>query len=212
MSKMLGVASGLMTIVGFAGLGLCKLIQKVQGVTEHEFMASAVGAWAVWALSASLLLGLLVLFPLSVYLQKRAGVHGRNSGQTPRPDPMSFRIALGACDCSEPYADKLEKVACGLLRSLLESWRGRLPDDLSSVPTEAYAEEIVDGHTMTIGTHRHETENGDVLVVVQVLIHTWSKPTFFSLGAVGRMYAEGLIVASDGSITPAPDEELWDFR
>lgn len=71
---MLGVASGLLTVVGFAGLWLYKLIQNAQGVTEHEFMASTAGAWAVWALSASLLLGLLVLFPLSVYLQRRAGV------------------------------------------------------------------------------------------------------------------------------------------
>lgn len=125
---------------------------------------------------------------------------------------MNFRIAFGACDCSEPYADHLEEIACILVKSLLASWRERLPADLSSVPTEAYTEEIVEGHTMTIGAHRCETEGGDTPVVVQVLIHTWSKPTFFSLGAVGRTYAAGLIIASDGSITAAPDDELWDFR
>ena len=53
---------------------------------------------------------------------------------------------------------------------------------------------------------------GGTLVVCQALVHTWSRPTFLSIGAVGRMYAEGLLLRHDGSVEPASDDLMWQFR
>lgn len=72
--RLLGLASGLLTAIGFVGLWLCKLIREHQGITERQFMETTSGGVAVWSLSACFILGLLVLFPISLYLQKRAGV------------------------------------------------------------------------------------------------------------------------------------------
>ncbi len=66
--------SSLLTGIGFVGLWICKEVREAQGVTEHQFMQTTGGSVAVWSLAACFILGLTVLFPISVYLQKRAGV------------------------------------------------------------------------------------------------------------------------------------------
>jgi hypothetical protein len=75
-----------------------------------------------------------------------------------------------------------------------------------------YEDERVEGHTITFGTHKHALEAGHTLVVFQALVHTWTRPTYLSLGAVGRMYAEGLVVTASGAVERATDEVLWPFR
>jgi hypothetical protein len=75
-----------------------------------------------------------------------------------------------------------------------------------------YEDELVEGHWITFGIHKHVLRSGDTLVVFQALVHTWAWPTFISLGAVGRMYAEGILVSSTGIATQAPDEVMWEFR
>jgi hypothetical protein len=62
-----------MAAVGLGGLWLCKQLREHDGLTEAQFMQTRGGA-AVWLFSGYWLVGLLVLFPLSVILQKRAGV------------------------------------------------------------------------------------------------------------------------------------------
>jgi hypothetical protein len=72
--RSVGLASGLLTALGFVGLWLCKQIQRQQGMTERQFMETTGGGVAVWSLSGCFLIGLVLLFPVSLYLQKRAGV------------------------------------------------------------------------------------------------------------------------------------------
>jgi hypothetical protein len=49
------------------------------------------------------------------------------------------------------------------------------------------------------------------LVVEAALVHTWRRPTFITLGAIGRIFAEGLVV-SGGEVSDAPNELLWVYR
>jgi hypothetical protein len=72
--RVLGLTSGCLTAVGFVGLWVCKQVRQHQGITERQFMETTTGGAAIWTLSACLVLGLLVLFPISLCLQKRAGV------------------------------------------------------------------------------------------------------------------------------------------
>ena len=125
---------------------------------------------------------------------------------------MPFRIAIGECKCREPYRDRAEEIACELISRLIAEWRSRLPYDLRAVPAEAFDEQVVEGWPLTLGTHRVARDEGGDLVVFQVLVHTWRRPTFLSLSAVGRMYAEGLVVSESGEVSSAPDEEMWFYR
>lgn len=60
------------TLIGGFGLWFCKEYRELVGLTEHQFMRGNAGI-AVWILSGAFILGLMILFPLSVVLQKRAG-------------------------------------------------------------------------------------------------------------------------------------------
>jgi hypothetical protein len=125
---------------------------------------------------------------------------------------MAFRIAIGRCDCRAPYGSAVDESACNAIREKLVGWRGRLPADVAAVPIESFEEQIIDGHNVTFGTYRIGASAGGTLIVFQALVHTWSRPTFLSIGAVGRMYAEGLLVTNDGRVEPASDDLLWQFR
>ncbi len=125
---------------------------------------------------------------------------------------MNLRIAIGRCECREPYRDPIEAKACDVIAARIRSWQERLPGDLRALPAEFFERERVEGHWITLGTFKRDTESQDTLVVFQALVHTWRRPTFFALGAVGRIYAEGLVVSSDGGVRTAPAEMLWEFR
>jgi hypothetical protein len=125
---------------------------------------------------------------------------------------QALRIAIGRCECTKPYHDAMQSKACEAIDARLQSWLTRLPADLGAVPVEAYEDVRVEGHVITVGTQKHALESGETLVVFQALVHTWSRPTFLSVGAVGRIYAEGLIVSATGTVQRAPDEVMWTFR
>jgi hypothetical protein len=71
--RVVGLASGALTTIGFIGLWLSKLIREHQGLTERQFMDTTGGSIATYTLSAFFVIGLLFLFPISIYLQKRTG-------------------------------------------------------------------------------------------------------------------------------------------
>ncbi len=64
----------ILTTTGFIGLWLCKAFREHHGLTERQFMDSAEGGFAIYSLSALFAFGLIVQFPISIYLQKKAGV------------------------------------------------------------------------------------------------------------------------------------------
>lgn len=125
---------------------------------------------------------------------------------------MSFRLAIGSCDCRTPYRNAIQQKACEVIATRLLDWRGRLPADLPSVPIEHFEVEHVEGHWITLATFKRPLDGDRTLVVCSALVHTWSRPTFLSIGAVGRIYAEGLVVCSERGITSAPDDIMWEFR
>lgn len=106
----------------------------------------------------------------------------------------------------------MQRDACGRIGAEMEAWRRRLPGDLGAVPIEASEVIDVSGRAATFTVIRRELSDGDTLVVFQVFVPTWSKPTFLSVGAVGRIYAEGLVIRRAGAIEAAPDELMWEFR
>jgi len=125
---------------------------------------------------------------------------------------MAFRIAIGRCDCQSPYRTVVEGVVCDIIRQRLSNWRSRLPADVAAIPNESFDEQIVEGYHVTFGTYKQGVNTSGTLVVCQALLHTWSRPTFLSIGAVGRMYAEGLLVTNDGNVESASDDLMWEFR
>lgn len=124
---------------------------------------------------------------------------------------MKFRIAIGRCSCTPPYRNAVEEQVCNKINDTLTSWRGRLPHDVAAFPEDAF-DVIVEKRRVTFATYKVDVGEGEILVVCQALVHTWNRPTFLSIGHVGRMYAEGLLLTGDGKVEAAPDNLMWQFR
>jgi len=54
--------------------------------------------------------------------------------------------------------------------------------------------------------------NQGTLIVVQAFVNTLKWPTYISIGAVGHIAAEGVIIDKSGKTQEAPDTNLWAYR
>jgi hypothetical protein len=65
---------------------------------------------------------------------------------------------------------------------------------------------------VTLTTYCGDCPDGGVGIVVQAFVPIWRWPTHVSVGAVGHMFAEGVVLATDDTISEMPEEWLWPFR
>ncbi len=132
--------------------------------------------------------------------------------------PFTWRQVDGLSHCHWPmqlpgaHTDSVQAIVCAALVERMSSWCAGLPGSLAALPQESYENCSLNGHVITFATYKQSLTASKTLVVFQALVRTWSRPTFFSLDAVGRMYAEGLILADDGTVAQAPDDQLWAYR
>jgi hypothetical protein len=123
-----------------------------------------------------------------------------------------FRLAFGRCSCREPQSDQLRRAICDELLARLGILRKRLSNACFQLP--AYADEVqtIQGREVRFETIHEDLPDQNMLVVVRAFVHSWRRPTWVSLSGVGHMFAEGLLVKSNGQVADAPDEVMWDFR
>src|SRR5688572_1922458 len=105
---------------------------------------------------------------------------------------MGLRLAFGSCSCNGRLTHAVDIAVCRALADRLQWWRETLPEGLNAIPRELFTEETVEGIHVTFGTHRSVVSDTETLVVESALVHTWRRPTFITLGAIGRIFANGL--------------------
>ena len=125
---------------------------------------------------------------------------------------MPFRIGIGSCTCRSGPRVPGDAEACQWIATQLNEWRSRLPGDLDAVPADHELALPTEGCPVTCGVHKHSLASGGTLVVWNAFVHTWSRPTYLSFGAIGRLFAEGLLVTEFGEVKEPPDELMWEFR
>ena len=54
--------------------------------------------------------------------------------------------------------------------------------------------------------------NHSTLIVVQAFVSTLKWPTYISIGAIGHIAAEGIIIDENGTTQEASDNDLWAYR
>ena len=125
---------------------------------------------------------------------------------------MPFRLGIGSCSCRESPKVAGDAEACHWIATQRDGWRARLPEDLTAIPQVQELELQAEGRAISASVHRHALPSGGTLVVWSAFVHTWARPTYLSLGAVGRLFSEGLIITGSGEVKEAPDEAMWEFR
>ena len=127
---------------------------------------------------------------------------------------MTFRIAVGSCRCADGITSRnsLRRELCTRILARLDRLRSLSPDALAALPPSSSDMERIGGRTATLSTYRDKLETGDALVVVQGFLRSWRFPTYVGSAGVGYMYAEGVLISTDGRIRDAGEELLWLFR
>ena len=126
---------------------------------------------------------------------------------------IHFRIALGTASCRD-HSDRseLDRNVCSNLLFRLEKLKSLSPEQLRYFAPEERETLTVDGKVIRYTTFRDEQADGSFLLVVQAFYSTLWFPNYLSLTAVGRIYAEGIVVDSSGQITSPPEKILWPYR
>ncbi len=123
---------------------------------------------------------------------------------------MVFRIALGKCDCSKQTGNAMVDGLCSKVRDKLDHLRNLSAPQLLDLGEER-EETWIDGRRGELSVHRLTIANG-TLIVVQGFVSSLRWPTFIATTGVGHIVAEGLMVDTNGNVTAAPDELLWEYR
>jgi hypothetical protein len=75
--------------------------------------------------------------------------------------------------------------------------------ELSALPEVREDTEQIGKREIQVATYRDVLPDGRLRIVVQAYLHRF-------LG-IGSITADGFIIASDGALTPVPQEMIWEF-
>ena len=123
-----------------------------------------------------------------------------------------FRVAIGRCSCSEVQPDVMRRTVCDELMRRLNELRESGAGHIAKLPAYSEATEMLEGRPVRFETICEPYPNAEAIVVVRAFFKAWSRPTWVSFKGVGHMFANGLIVRTDGAIELAPDSALWEYR
>jgi hypothetical protein len=76
-------------------------------------------------------------------------------------------------------------------------------EEIAALPERQDESEYVRSCKVAVTTYRDKLPDGRIRVVVQAYFHRF-------LG-IGTMAADGFIIAPDGTISPVPQEMMWEF-
>ena len=127
---------------------------------------------------------------------------------------MPLRIAIGSGRCADGVksGDPNVRELCQCLTAKLATLQVEPAERLRSLePTNAEHVRLSDREGI-LQTYRDDLGDGSCLIVIQGFVASWRFPRYFGGAGVGHMYAEGVVVSTGGTVVPADEKYLWEFR
>lgn len=124
------------------------------------------------------------------------------------------RIAIGSGRCADGArsGDASVRELCARLTERIAALRTQPAARLRELaPVNVEREKLGEREAVLI-TYRDELAGGSFLVAVQGFVPSWRFPKYFGGAGIGHMYAEGLVVSSEGVVSLANEQLLWQFR
>ena len=124
-----------------------------------------------------------------------------------------FRISFGTASC-QTYSgsDSNIKKVCKLVLEKIVYLKSLQFSQLSNWKNSETDVGNVDGKEVLLTAYQQKNEKDEFLIIVQAFYPTFKFPNYFSFSFIGKVFANGFIVDSAGSIRDATDDDLWSFR
>jgi len=124
----------------------------------------------------------------------------------------AFRLSIGRGKCRDvPQGETLQSQVCHAVNTRIDAIL--LSGSSSHLSySEGREEVLIQGKAVTITTSLVALEGAGNLVVVQAFYMTLFLPTFFAVGRIGKIFAEGVVIEPSGKRVLAPDDLLWAYR
>lgn len=123
-----------------------------------------------------------------------------------------FRISFGVASCRLKNYSKEEEIICKRILSKIENLKLLSYQQVKDHTIEETDVISAGNKKVSVITYVERLENDTLLVVIQAFYPTLWKPNFVSFSGIGKIFAEGLLYQSNGTVTEAAQELLWKYR
>ncbi len=124
-----------------------------------------------------------------------------------------FRIAFGTASCQTYSGNNSNiKEVCKLVLQKIAYLKSLQFSQLLNWKNSETDIGKIAGKEVLLTAYQQKNEKGELLIIVQAFYPTLKFPNYFSFSFIGKVFANGFIVDSAGSIRDATDSDLWSFR
>lgn len=123
------------------------------------------------------------------------------------------RVSFGDLSCRNKCERKqgLNYDICREIMNMIEALKGLSHEDLHKLKPESSKVILLKDKELILTTYKENLAAGEMLIIVQGFLPTLSFPNYFSTNGIGRMFADGLLVSSNGVKDFAPIRMLFDY-
>lgn len=126
---------------------------------------------------------------------------------------ISLRISVGSASCKSYSGNDPSLLAiCSAVSGKIQYLKSQNRDQLDRWRETEMGELIIGDKIGMIIVYKTSISEEKDVIVVQGFLPTWRSPNYFSLGRVGRIFAEGFYVDTDGRIEDVEEDDLWSYR
>lgn len=124
-----------------------------------------------------------------------------------------FRISFGVASCKNyKNSCEIETKICREIINKIEKLKLLNIEQLLNFKDEEIEVKKIDKKKITFTLYKSPHPNEKAIIVTQAFYTTWLSPNYISFTNIGKIFAEGIVITTDGTMRDATDNELWDYR
>ena len=123
-----------------------------------------------------------------------------------------MRISFGSSSSKSYKGDnKVIKELCAKIAFKLDCLKLLSFDQLDKFSDQEPEVININGEGCFLTVYTKKSSKSEILIVVQGFYHTWLFPNYFSSNGIGKMFADGFIIKSNGEKLDCPMNMLFSY-
>lgn len=126
---------------------------------------------------------------------------------------MPFRFAIGSASCKGvSKSNTLESKICEMIQEKISVLRTMDFSNLKHLSEENTVDYEIEGKAVMLTVFKKELDSDRLLLVVQTAYKTFKFPNYITLGFIGKVLVDGVIINNKNESSVPDDQLLWEFK